>query len=261
MTEGFDHRPAGSQPRLSIVCAMRNGAATLPAMLASWASQDRTQAELIAIDALSTDATWSLVRAPGAMVSAGLREADRGIYDAWNKALPLCRGEYVAFLGCDDVLAAGAVGALQASIERLPAEDAQRPHVLAGFNVLTRQRLPVALVGEPFRAERLPRRMMVAHVMAAHRLQWLKGVGGFDASYRSSGDYQLLLRERAGLRVETLPTVLTYVEDGGTSRSLLRPHLENYRARTGAGIGRITAASLFARAMVFTGLRLIGLKR
>ena len=35
--------------------------------------------------------------------------------------------------------------------------------------------------------------MMIAHVMSAHWRGWLQSVQGFDASNRSSGDYELLL--------------------------------------------------------------------
>ena len=34
---------------------------------------------------------------------------DLGIYDAWNKAIALASGEWIAFLGADDVYLAGAI--------------------------------------------------------------------------------------------------------------------------------------------------------
>lgn len=257
----FDERPEDQSPLLSIVCAVFNGERSLPDLLGSYAAQHSPDTELIVIDAASTDSSWEQVLAHRAVVGAALSEPDQGIYEAWNKALPLCRGRYVSFIGCDDRLAPAALHALCSAIRGVsstPADDA--PHVFAGFNVMTRQGIPVALLGEVFRLGRLPRRMMIAHVMAAHELAWLRAAGGYDPSYRSSGDYELLLRLRAGLKVHTLPAILAFMEDGGTSRRLWLPHLENFRARHQAGVGLALSAMLLARAAVFTALRLLRLK-
>lgn len=256
----FDDRPEAHDPLLSIICAVRNGEATLRQMIDSYAVQQTVQTELLVIDALSNDSTWSIVESCRGTVVAALSEADRGIYDAWNKALPMCRGRYVAFIGCDDRLAPGALQALVAAIDAQPADAPDAPHLIAGFNVLTRQGTPVGLLGEAFRLDRLPRRLMIAHVMAAHQRTWMIAAGGYDSSFRSSGDYELLLRERKGLRVKTLPAILAFMEDGGTSRQRWTPHLENFRARRKAGLGTALSTWLFVRAIAFTALRILNLK-
>lgn len=257
--KAFDRRDDGRpQPLLSVVCAVRNGARTLPALLASWQRQNRRGAELLLVDACSSDDTWALAEAADSGVDAALSEPDGGIFDAWNKSLTLCRGRYVSFVGSDDVLADGAVALL---VEHLAAAAADAaPHLVAGYNVITRGRQPVGLMGGRYCPRRIRSRMMVAHVMAAHRLDWLRTVRGFDASYRSSGDYELLLRERDAIRVDTLPRILTYVEDGGVSRRPLLPHVENFRARTRHGVGHLRSAALFGRAMVYTAMVRAGLK-
>ncbi len=256
----FDDRAPTHEPLLSIVCAVRNGQATLGQLIDSYAAQQTAQSELLVFDAMSTDGSWSIVEAARGTVAAALSESDRGIYDAWNKALPWCRGRYVAYIGCDDRLAPGALQALLAAIAACPSDATDAPHVIAGFNVLTRQGTPAELLGEPFRLARLPRRLMMAHVMAAHNRHWLVSAGGYDSSFRSSGDYELLLRERNGLRVQTLPAVLAFMEDGGTSRQRWTPHLENFRARRKARLGTPLSIWLFVRAIGFTALRMLRLK-
>jgi glycosyltransferase involved in cell wall biosynthesis len=254
----FDERNPTAAPLLSVVCAVRNGAATLQALLDSVRAQRRPDAEFIVLDGDSTDATWPMVLAHRGVVSAGRSAPDRGIYDAWNQALPLCRGRYVAFIGADDQLACGALQSICEAIGVLDHMDP--PELLCGFAVQTRGGLPVALYGERWEPKRLPRRMMIAHVMASHRLDWLRARGGFDASFRASGDYELLLRERAHLRVRTLPTVLVYAADGGASRQHWTPHLENYRARRKNGLGTWLSMRLLLRAAAFEACRSIGLK-
>jgi glycosyltransferase involved in cell wall biosynthesis len=256
----FDDRTGDDRPLLSIVCAVFNGERTLPELLDSYAEQRRPDCELLVIDAASTDRTWTLVHERRPLVAAGLSEPDHGIYDAWNKALPLCRGCYVSFIGCDDRLAPAALAQLCAALSAGLHEPDGPPQVLAGFNILTRAGMPVSLLGEPWTPQRLPRRMMVAHVMAAHRLDWLREHGGFDSSFRSSGDYELLLRARHGLRVRTLPRILAFMADGGTSRQRWRPHLENYRARRKNGLGPWLSAGLLVRAAAFEAARSLGLK-
>lgn len=256
----FDVREPGSKRLLSIVCAVYNGAASIRDLLASYAAQQTLETELLIVDGLSRDESWSIVQSQAGIVDAAICESDRGIYDAWNKALPMCRSRFVSFIGCDDVLAPGALPELLNHLRQCAASASEGPHLVAGFNILTRSRMPVALFGAPYDARRLVRRMMIAHVLAAHRLDWLRKAGGFNADYQSSGDYELLLRERGSLRVDTIPTILCRMEDGGRSRQLLLPHIENYRARVDNGISRYRAMALFLRALAFTGLRLVGLK-
>jgi glycosyltransferase involved in cell wall biosynthesis len=235
--------PTVDEPILSVVCAVRNGAHCIEGMLDSWRRERSDGAQLVVLDGASTDATWSILERHADVVDFAVSQADAGIYDAWNKALPHCRGRYIAFLGSDDRLARGSVRAL---LDACRTEDA---HIVAGYNVMTRGSTPVRLLGEPFDVKRLHGRMLIAHVMSAHRADWLRSVGGFDASYQASGDYELLLRQRHVLRVRVLNEVLAFMEDGGASRTSLRPFTENFRARRSNGYPLGLCLALFAKAM------------
>jgi glycosyltransferase involved in cell wall biosynthesis len=231
---------------LSVVCATRNVAHCIEGLLESYRRERTAQSQLIVLDGASTDATWDIVLRHRDVVDIAISEPDSGIYDAWNKGIALCSGTHVAFIGADDRLACGSINAL---IESCCATDTD-PHIVAGFNVLTRGSVPVALLGSPFIRARLYRRMMIAHVMSAHNLSWLVSVRGFDASFQSSGDYELLLRERRSLRINVINHILAYMEDGGRSRTNLRPHTENFRARLKNGYPLWLCAALLARAMM-----------
>lgn len=247
MSRAGDRAAISDGIALSIVCATRNAEVCLRHLLASYESSCRTGTEFIVVDGGSTDGTLKIIDAHRHLVQHVISGADEGIYDAWNKALPVCRGHYVAYIGADDQIAAGAVEALVAACR--PA-DGESPDLVAGYVLLTRGGLPVALLGGPYDPRRALFRMPVAHVMAAHRRAWLEAEGGFDTSFRSSGDYELLLRGRSRLKVQTVPRVLAYMADGGTSRRFLRPRLEDFRARRKNGVSLLLASALLSKAFL-----------
>jgi glycosyltransferase involved in cell wall biosynthesis len=236
---------------------MRNVAHCVEGFLNSYRRERTTETQLVIMDGASTDGTWEILLRHQDIVDLAVSEVDGGIYDAWNKALPFCTGQYVSFIGADDRIADGGIRNLVAASCSVQSE----PHIIAGFNILTRQAVPVALLGAPYDSSHLHRRMMLAQVMSAHRLSWLVSVGGFDATYRSAGDYELLLRERASLRVEVIYSVLAYMEDGGISRTTLQPFFENYRARRSNGVSRWLCVALLVRALLGLAGRMVGLRR
>ena len=242
----YDGEPSNRRVVLSVVCATRNAEYYIEGFLESYRRERTAESQLIILDGASTDATWDIMVRHGDIIDAAISEPDAGIYDAWNKAITLCKGSYISFIGADDRLASGSIAALINGCR----EEQSDPHIVAGFNILTRQSVPTAHLGSPFDRSRMHRQMPIAHVMSAHRMSWLTAAGGFDASYRSSGDYELLLRHRETLRVTVIPVVLAYMEDGGTSRTSLRPHLENYRARRSNGLPTWVCAALLAKALL-----------
>jgi glycosyltransferase involved in cell wall biosynthesis len=242
---------------LSVVCAMRNVAHCVEVFLDSYRRERCFDTQLVVMDAASTDGTWEILLRNRDIIDYAVSEGDRGIYDAWNKALPICLGRYVSFIGADDRIAPRGIEQLTEHCRR----SDHGTHVIAGFNILTADSIPVGLLGAPYVAKRLTRIMMLAQVMSAHRLSWLRSVSGFDSSYRSSGDYELLLRERKSLRVEVLPAILAFMEDGGTSRQSLVPHFENYRARRSNGVPPWFCVALLCKALAGSVVRRLGLKR
>lgn len=87
---------------VSVIVAVRNGAKTLAHCIESVLMQEECAVELIVVDALSDDGTHEIVKSFGAGIATYIREADSGIYDAWNKALAAAQGKWCAFLGADD---------------------------------------------------------------------------------------------------------------------------------------------------------------
>lgn len=236
---------AATQTRLSVVCAVRNSVTCIEGFLASYRRERMAESELVVIDSLSSDGTTEILRANSDIIDHLVVERDDGIYDAWNKAVLLCSGTHVSFIGADDRVAPGALSLLCDALASNPATD-----LVYGFNVHTAQGVPVGLQGRPFVRERMQINQMLAHVMAAHRRQWIIDSGMFDKSFRSSGDYDFLLRSRQSMAVHQLNAVLAYVEDGGISRRAWWPFFETRDARRRNGMSWLLANGLLLRALI-----------
>jgi glycosyltransferase involved in cell wall biosynthesis len=91
-------------PKISIITVSLNAVNSIEATLRSVINQSYPSLEHIVVDGGSEDGTLELLRSYNA--TNGLifiSEPDSGIYDAMNKGIALATGEWVFFLGSDDV--------------------------------------------------------------------------------------------------------------------------------------------------------------
>jgi len=99
-------KPSGvpAAPLITVVTVVFNGKQVLEKAIQSVIEQPYSAIEYLVIDGGSTDGTVDLLRRYDDRIDHWVSEPDQGIYDAMNKALKLARGEWVYFLGADDVL-------------------------------------------------------------------------------------------------------------------------------------------------------------
>ncbi|CAE6915974.1 Glyco_trans_2-like domain-containing protein [Ectopseudomonas oleovorans] len=100
---------ANDKPTLSVVTATYNAVEVLPRLLASLRSQTDLDFEWVVVDAVSTDGTVELLESVRDLRLVYRSEPDFGIYDALNKAVKLCSGEYYLVVGADDALTPDAI--------------------------------------------------------------------------------------------------------------------------------------------------------
>lgn len=91
-------------PLISIVTVVYNAVKTIEETIKSVLNQENSLFEYIIIDGGSKDGTIGIIKNYENSINYWISEADKGIYDAMNKALGIARGDYIYFLGADDLL-------------------------------------------------------------------------------------------------------------------------------------------------------------
>jgi len=93
-----------SSPKISIGLVVYNGVEHIRRVLDSIVGQSYRNIELIVVDGDSKDGTQNVLNEYAQHISVMVSEPDKGIYDAMNKVCALATGDWLIFLGCDDVL-------------------------------------------------------------------------------------------------------------------------------------------------------------
>jgi len=91
-------------PLVSVIIPVLNGVSHLECAIKSVIDQKYSNIELIVIDGNSIDGTVDIIKRYEDRIACWISEPDNGIYDAMNKGVRLSHGEWVYFMGADDVL-------------------------------------------------------------------------------------------------------------------------------------------------------------
>ncbi|MAU71115.1 MAG: glycosyl transferase [Pseudozobellia sp.] len=224
----------------SIIIATYNSEKTLEMALISLLDQTEDAFECIICDGASKDSTMGIVARYEPKFKAKnigykwISEPDRGIYDAWNKGLQLAQGEWISFLGSDDVYLPDALAGYQ---KILKSKDKQElPHLLySNVNYVNGSTILRQLNGT-WSWPKFGRYMCIAHVGSFHHRDYFKKYGNFDTSYKICGDYELLLRPRHDLKTLKLNKTTVHMQAGGVSNFMVvKAFQETYRAKITSG--------------------------
>lgn len=88
--------------KISIITATYNSGKTLEQTISSVVNQTYDNIEYIIIDGGSTDNTIDIIKKYEDKIYYWISEADKGIYDAFNKGVLVATGDYIEFIGSDD---------------------------------------------------------------------------------------------------------------------------------------------------------------
>ena len=105
-------------PRFSIVLFTKNGMPFVREAVASLEAQAFDDYEVVIQDAASTDGTAEFLRQLSFPNMSFVSEPDGGLGDAYNRAFPRCRGELVGTLDTDNLMAPGALEAVDELFRR-----------------------------------------------------------------------------------------------------------------------------------------------
>ena len=90
-------------PLISVITVVYNGAKYLEKTILSILNQSYPNIEYIIIDGGSTDDTLDIIKKYENYIDYWISEPDNGIYDAMNKGINLALGQWIYFLGSDDI--------------------------------------------------------------------------------------------------------------------------------------------------------------
>jgi glycosyltransferase involved in cell wall biosynthesis len=197
--------------RVSIITAVYNAAPTLEECLLSVQDQSYRDVEHIVIDGGSTDGSVEILQRHSSLLAYWVSEPDSGVFDAWNKGLSVATGEWIGFLGADDVLLPDAVS------KYLTVCGGTNAQYVSSLVRYIRPGLPDKIVGRPWSWPAFQRKMTTAHVGSLHRFGLFEKYGNYDTDYKIAGDYELLLRPGKDLNSLFVGDVTAAMLAGGVS--------------------------------------------
>lgn len=208
--KGYFAEGCADQPLVTVVTAIYNGQPYVAGCLESVLCQDYPNIEHIVMDGGSSDGTVDVLRQYDERIALWKSEPDRGVYDAWNKALLEARGEWICFLGVDDEFLPGAITAYMA----LAAQNPEAEYLSAKVRMVHSSGYEPTR-GRPWKWKEFSRWMGVSHPGSMHRRSLFDRLGTYDTSFGSAADYELLLRARDGLKAAYMPVTTAIMRMGG----------------------------------------------
>ena len=239
-------------PEVSIVTVCYNSQATIRQTIESVLAQSYTDCEYLIVDGQSKDDTVAIARSyEAAFREKGISyrissEPDRGIYDAMNKGIDRCQGNWVLMLNSDDTLCDGDV-----------LRDVFAQNRWEGIDVLygdcirangDERKLDVA--DKP--VDELKKSKFFCHQAAFTRADLARALH-FDDQFKICGDYDFFLRAylRGSRFAHVARTICVYSVRGTSNREYYRTILDNYKVRAKNGLDK-DGPALYLKARIWS---------
>lgn len=181
-----------NQPKISIITSSFNCNNTIHNCIESILAQTYNNYEYVIIDGGSIDGTVATISKYEKLFNGRLiwlSEKDSGIYDAWNKGIHIATGEWIMFVGGDDILLPDA---LQNYVNAL--STCHSVNFISSKVILTNSDLqPIRTIGKKWSKQMLTY-CSIAHVGSMHHRDLFRIKGSFCLNYKIAADYDFLLR-------------------------------------------------------------------
>ena len=203
---------------ISIIIATYNAAKTLKRCLDSIAPQLTNETELILVDGGSKDDKNNIIDSYGDKIDVHISEPDKGIYDAWNKGLKKAHGDWIMFIGADDILLEGAIEYYLANLNYISNTDID--FISCKIKSITEDGKFLQYTGKLWNYTRCKINMDVTHVASLTSKKYFEKVGVFNIDYKICGDYELLMRGGKRMKAKFIDFPIAEMPIGGTSFSV-----------------------------------------
>lgn len=220
---------------ISILTISYNSAGSISAAIKSVNEQTYPHIQHVFIDGASSDNTVEIIYSESTREKVVVSERDTGIYQALNKGIHFCRGEYIVVLHSDDVFHSKNV--VETIIEKLRSEDL--PDLMSG-SVIYVDKFNQADGAVAYKSERYKRLFLGFGFIPAHNATFVKRElyehSLYDEFFISAGDYEWFIRVLSDPKISfrTTPLIISQQLRGGTSsagiKSYWRSTIEQKRA-------------------------------
>lgn len=220
--------------KISIVTAAYNSVATIKDTIESVLSQDYPNIEYIVADGGSKDGTVEILKSYGDKIK-WISEKDNGIYEAMNKGVKMATGDAIGIVGSDDFYPDNqAISKVAKAFIESNADS-----VYGDLHYV--DAVDTNKIVRNWKSGKYDRKRFLNGWMPPHTAFFLKKsaydtYGIYDTTYRSAGDYELMLRMLYKHHVSSyyIPAVLMKMRIGGDSNSSIKGRIkanrEDYRA-------------------------------
>lgn len=206
-------------PKISIITATYNSAATIKDTLETVANQTYPNIEHIIVDGLSTDDTVAIAKAYNVTI---ISERDKGLYDAINKGIQASTGSIVGILNSDDFFPNSnciqlVANAFEANVDAVYGNIAfVHP---SNLNKIVRQYNSAHFTPHKFKYGYMP-----AHPSFYATKACFEQYGYYHIDYIIAADYELLMRFMYTHNISTtyINHNLVYMRTGGVSNQNLK---------------------------------------
>lgn len=200
--------------QLTIIIPAYNSEKTITETLESIVEQDVNGIECLIIDGNSSDTTITIVEQYVNKYSfiKHLSEPDKGIYDAMNKGIALAKGNYLYFMGSDDVFYSKDILHNLFSLDCFNATDFIYGDVLFKYNKMK--------VGEEKTYLKLIKNLEnICHQSIFYSRHIFEKLGNYDLKYPIYADFNMNIKcfRDAAISKKYINTIICVFNEKGTS--------------------------------------------
>jgi len=198
---------------LSIIIPTRNSALSIAETLQSILAQTYKNIEVLVLDAVSNDATCEIVNGFSVKYSfiTLVSEKDKGVYDAMNKGITLSKGDYLYFMGSDDVFYAND------TLEKVFTKENLSLDVIYGdVQFKNCKRIHS---GESNLQKLVNDQISICHQAIFYSKQTFKIIGNYNLKYFIHADYDFNIRcfQNKELKIKYINTIVAIFNETGLS--------------------------------------------
>jgi glycosyltransferase involved in cell wall biosynthesis len=213
--------------KVSIITITYNSASTIEQTILSVLGQSHKDIEYIIVDGLSKDNTLEIVNRYKDKVAKVISEKDTGLYDALNKGIAHATGDVIGIIHSDDFYTSGTV------IEKVVRtfESTGADGVYADLYYVDKDN--TEKIKRKWHSGKYKEGAFLNGWMPPHPTFFLKKAmydkyGKYDTSFRSAGDYELMLRmiHKHRIKLAYLNEYIVKMRTGGVSNVSMKNRID-----------------------------------